>query len=161
MNTETKIFEKLPFWRPKRWNLDETRWTTYGVSIVDPFPIEKFHKFGWMWILVQNKISTERKIFEKKMPFRRPKQWNSAKKWWTSCGILLVDPFPIEKLHKFVWIWMPMRNKVNRKTKIFEKSHLIGRNDRNRLKNDKPSKESCSLTHFQSKSHKNLCDSKV
>ena len=41
--TETKILKKMPFRKPKRWNLAEKRWTSYGVLFVDPFPVEKFH----------------------------------------------------------------------------------------------------------------------
>ena len=48
----------------------------------------------------KKKTTTETKIL-KKMPFRRPKRWNLAKKGWTSSGVLSVDPFPIEKLHQF------------------------------------------------------------
>ena len=50
----------------------------------------------------QNKTTTETKIL-KKMPRRMPKRWNLAEKWWTSYGVLSVDPFPIEKLRQFKW----------------------------------------------------------
>ena len=43
----------------------------------------------------KNKTTTETKIL-KKMPCRMPKRWNLAEKWWTSYGVLSVDPFPIE-----------------------------------------------------------------
>ena len=78
------FFKKISFRRPKRWNLAEKRWTSYGVLSVDPFQIEKLDQFKWNWILAQKKKkSTEWKIFEK-MPFRRPKWWNFVEKWWTS-----------------------------------------------------------------------------
>ena len=53
--TETKILKKMPFRKPKRWNLAEKRWTSYGVLSVDPFPSEKFHYFKQNWILAQKK----------------------------------------------------------------------------------------------------------
>ena len=49
--TEMKIFKKMPFCRPKRWNLAEKRWTSYGVLSVVPFPIKKLHHFKLNWIL--------------------------------------------------------------------------------------------------------------
>ena len=61
--TETKILKKILFRRPKRWNLAEKQWTSYGVLSVDPFSIEKMHQFKRNWILAQKKMSTETKIF--------------------------------------------------------------------------------------------------
>ena len=156
-STETKILKKMPCRRAKQLNLAEKQWTSYEVLSVDPFPIEKLHQFKRNWILRQQKMSTETKIFKKcnfgdrndriwlksdepltesnlsthfqsksstnvpqmkfwhqkqnddrnkilkKMPCRMPKRWNLAEKWWTSYGVLSVDPFPIEKLHQFKW----------------------------------------------------------
>ena len=98
--TETKILKKILFRRPKPWNLAKKQRRAYGVLLVDTFPIKKLHRFLSIWIPAQNKTRTETKIFEK-MPFRRPKRWNLAKKGWTSSGVLSVDPVPIEKLHQF------------------------------------------------------------
>ena len=43
----------------------QKRWTSYDVLLVDPFPIEKQHKFTRIWILLQKKTTTEKKIFKK------------------------------------------------------------------------------------------------
>ena len=63
--TETKIKKTMPCWRPKRWNLAEKRWTSYGVQSVDPLPIKKMHQFMRNWILAQKMTSTEMKNFKK------------------------------------------------------------------------------------------------
>ena len=34
-----------------------------------------------------------------------------AEKWWTSYGVLSVDPFPIEKLHQFKQNWILVHKK--------------------------------------------------
>ena len=90
---------KMPFPRPKRWHLSEKWWTSYRVQSVDPFPIEKLHKFEQIWILAQKKKSTETKIFEK-MPFRSLKRWNLAEKLWTLDGVLLIHLMPNLKFSK-------------------------------------------------------------
>ena len=41
------------------------RWTSYRVLLVDPFPIEKLHKFAWIWILVQKRNKHRNKNFWK------------------------------------------------------------------------------------------------
>ena len=103
--TEMKIFKKMPFWRPKQWNLAEKRWTSYRVQSVDPFPIEKLHQFVRIWILSQKKENWAlKRKFSKKMPFRRQKRWNLAEKWWISYAVMAVDPFAFKKLNKFAWI---------------------------------------------------------
>ena len=61
----------MPLRRPKRWNLAEKRWTSYGVLSVDPFPIKKLHQFKRNWILAHKKNEQRNKNF-KTMPFRRP-----------------------------------------------------------------------------------------
>ena len=61
--TEMKIFKKMPFWRPKQWNLAEKRWTSYRVQSVDPFPIEKLHQFVRIWILAQKNNEHRNKNF--------------------------------------------------------------------------------------------------
>ena len=97
--------------------------------------------------------------FLKKMSFQRPKWWNLAEKRWASYGVLLIDPFPIEKLHKLLRIWILAQNKTSTETKKFRKKcHFRGQNDGIWPKNDEPT-ESCSLTHFQLKSCTNLCES--
>ena len=64
--TETKFFIKMPFRRPKRWNLAEKRWTSYGVLSIKPFPIERLHQFVRTCILAEKiKPSTETEIFKK------------------------------------------------------------------------------------------------
>ena len=54
----------MPCLRPKRWNLAEKRWTSYGVQSVDPFPIEKLHQFKRNWILAQKKRAPKWKFFK-------------------------------------------------------------------------------------------------
>ena len=103
----------------------------------------------------KKKTTTETKIL-KKMPFRRPKRWNLAKKGWTSSGVLSVDPFPIEKLHQFKRNWILTQQKTSTETKIFKKCNFGDRNDRIWLKNDDSPGESFPLTYFQSKSSTNL-----
>ena len=71
--TETKILKKMPCRRPKRWNLVEKWWTSYGVLSVDPFQIEKLHQFKWNRILAHINNEHRNENF-KKMPFRRPKR---------------------------------------------------------------------------------------
>ena len=58
------IFKKMPFPRPKRWNLAEKWWTSYRVQSVDPFPIEKLHQFERIGILAKKKTSTETKFLK-------------------------------------------------------------------------------------------------
>ena len=56
----------MPFRRPKRWNLAEKRWTSYGVLSIKPFPIERLHQFVRTCILAEKiKPSTETEIFKK------------------------------------------------------------------------------------------------
>ena len=95
------------------------------------------------------------KIF-KKMPFRRPKRWNLAEKWWTSYGVLSVDPFLIEKLHQFKRNWILAQKMTSTEMKNFKKCNFGDRNDRIWLKNDDSLGESFPLTYFQSKSSTNL-----
>ena len=46
-------------------------------------------------------------------------------KRWTSYGVLLVDPFPIEKQHKFVQIWIPMqKKKKDHRNENFQKNAI-------------------------------------
>ena len=54
------------------------------------------------------------------MLFRRPKRWNLAKKWWTSYGVLFVDPFPIETLHQFMRNWILAQKKWAPKLKFLK-----------------------------------------
>ena len=76
-STETKIMKNILFRRPKRWNLAENRWTSYGVLFVDPFPIEKLHQFKRNWILAQKKMSTKTIEFGRKMMILQgsPSHW--------------------------------------------------------------------------------------
>ena len=62
--TETKIMKKMPFRRPKWWNLAEKRWTSNRVLSVDPFPIEKLDQFKRNWILAQKKWAPKRKFLK-------------------------------------------------------------------------------------------------
>ena len=71
-STEMKIIKKMPFRRPKRKNLDEKRWTSCGVLAIDPFPLEKLHKFAWIYIPAQKEKRAQKWKFSKKMPFPRP-----------------------------------------------------------------------------------------
>ena len=48
-----EISKKKPVRRPKQWNLAKNRWASYGVPLVDPFPIEKLQKFERIWISAQ------------------------------------------------------------------------------------------------------------
>ena len=66
----------------------------------------------------KSKTSTETKIL-KKMPCRRPKQWNLAEKQWTSYEVLSVDPFPIEKLHQFKRNWILAQTKNEHRNENF------------------------------------------
>ena len=90
------------------------------------------------------------------MPCRRPKWWNVAEKWWTSYGVLSVDPFPIEKLHQFKRNWILAHKKKRGPKWNFKKSHFGDRNDRIWLKNDDSPGESFPLTYFKSKICTNL-----
>ena len=47
-----------------------------------------------------------------------------GKKWWTSYKVLLVDPFPIEKLYKYVQIWIPVQKKKEHRMKNFRKNAI-------------------------------------
>ena len=96
-------------------------------SSVDPFPIEKLHQFVRIWILVQKKKknSAPKKKFSKKMSFRRPKRWNFAETRWTYDGVLAVDPFPIEKLHKNARTWILTQKKKSTEMKFFKKKNAI------------------------------------
>ena len=82
-----------------------------------------------------------------------------GKKRWTTYGVLLIDPFPIEKLHKFMWIWI-LTQKKTPKWKFLKKCHFEARNDGIGPKNKLPPMQPCSLTHFESKSYTNLHKSK-
>ena len=143
----------------------QKRWTSYDVLLVDPFPIEKQHKFTRIWILLQKKNKHGNENFQKKCHFgvhndeicpkndqppmkscslthcnRKATQikWTPLRKFskrclfgaemmefgdkrWTSYGVLLVDPFPIETQHKFVQIWILMQKKKSTEMKIFKK----------------------------------------
>ena len=105
----------------KQWNLAEKQWTSDGVLLVDPFLIKELHKFVQIYFPAWNKTSKKMTIF-KKIPFRRPKRWNLANKRRTSYEVLLVDPSPVENLHKFVWIYILAQNKMSTETKIFEEN---------------------------------------
>ena len=98
-----KFSKKLPFPRPKQWNLAENDYPPMDLA---RWPI------------------SNRKATQICVEFRREKkkkQWNSnfrnnaiseaetmefGEKQYTSCGVLLVDPFSIDRLHKFAWIWI-------------------------------------------------------
>ena len=70
------------------------------------------------------------------LKFGPKKLMELGEKWWTSYGVLLVDPFPIEKLHKFAWIWIPTQKKKRAPNKKFSKKcHFGGWNDGNWKKN--------------------------
>ena len=43
-----KIFEKNALSKAETMELSEIRWTTYGVLLVHPFPVEKLQKFVWI-----------------------------------------------------------------------------------------------------------------
>ena len=103
----------------------------------------------------KNKTSTETKIL-KKMPCRRAKQLNLAEKQWTSYEVLMVDPFPIEKLHQFKRNWILAQKKTSTETKIFRKCSFGDRNNRIWLKNDDSPVVSFPLTSFHLKSCANL-----
>ena len=44
----------------------QKRWTSYDVLLVDPFPIEKQHKFTRIWILLQKQNEHRNENFQKK-----------------------------------------------------------------------------------------------
>ena len=113
----------MPFGMLKQWNLAEKQWTSDGVLLVDPFLIKELHKFVQIYFPAWNKTSKKMTIF-KKIPFRRPKRWNLANKRRTSYEVLLVDPSPVENLHKFVWIYILVQNKMSTETKIFKKNAI-------------------------------------
>ena len=58
------------------------------------------------------------------MPFSEGKTMELGKKWWTSYKVILVDPFPIEKLYKFVQIWILVQKKKVHRTKNFRKKAI-------------------------------------
>ena len=99
------IFKKMPFPRPKRWNLAEKWWTCYRVQSVDPFPIEKLHQFERIGILAKKKTSAETKIFKKYHVAGR-NDASLPKKWWFYEGVLPVDLFLIEKFDLLAWNWI-------------------------------------------------------
>ena len=99
----------------------EKRWTSYRVLLVDPFPIKKLHKFAWIWISVPKKNRAPKWKFSKKKCHFGSRN-NGI--WRKMMEVILVKPFPIEKLHKFVWIWIPAPKKKSSETKIFEKNAI-------------------------------------
>ena len=86
--------------------------------------------------------------FRKKMPFKRSKRWNLAEKQLSSLGVLLIDPFTIKKLLKFVQIWISAQKKRAPKRKFSKKCDFGGRNDGIWPRNDEPPPEFCLLAHF-------------
>ena len=89
-----KIFKKMPFLRPKRWNLAKN----------DEHPMESCPLTHF-----QSKSCTNFCEYE----FRLKLKQGLKQKFLNKCHfggrrwtyrVLLVDTFPIEKLHKFVWI---------------------------------------------------------
>ena len=151
-STETKILKNMPFRRPKRW-------TSYGVLFVDPFPIEKLHKFKRNWILAQKKTSTEMKNFLKcNFGYRNDR---ISLKNDDSPG----ESFPLTYFQSKSCTNLPQtefRRKKKRppKRKFWKKCHFGGWNDGIWPKKDEPLTESYLLTHFQSKSCTNLSESR-
>ena len=93
------------------------------------------------------------------MPFRTPKWLNLAEKRWFYRGVLPIDQFPIEKLHKFASNRILAQKKNNHRNEYFQKtSCFAGRNDGIWPKNDEPLTGSYLLTHFKSKSWTNLSE---
>ena len=78
----------------------QKRWTSYDVLLVDPFPIEKQHKFTRIWILLQKKNEHRIKNFRKNA-ISEAEMMEIGRKMGTSDGVLLIDPLAIEKQHKF------------------------------------------------------------
>ena len=71
---------------------------------------------------------------------------------WTSYDVLLVDPFPIEKQHKFTRIWILLQKENEHRNENFQKKcHFGVHNDEIWPKNDEPPMKSCSLTHCNRK----------
>ena len=141
----------MPCWRPKRWNLAEKRWTSYGVQSVDPLQIEKLHQFKWNWILAQKMSSTEMKNFKKcNFGDRNDRIWLKND---DSPGESF--PFPYFQF-KSALICLKLNSGAKKKRlpkrKFLKKCHVGGRNDGIWPKNDQPLTESYLLTHFQSKS---------
>ena len=75
-----------------------------------------------------------------------------GQKRWISYDVLLIDPFPIEKHHKFTRIWILLQKKKKHGNENFQKKcHFGVRNDEIWPKNDEPPMKSCSLTHCNRK----------
>ena len=115
------IFKKMPFPRPKRWNLAEKWWTSYRVQSVDPFPIEKLHQFERIGILAKKKTSTETKIFKKYHVAGRNDASLPKKRWFYE-GVLPVDLFLIEKFDLLAWNWIVAIKKNDQRNDNFHKN---------------------------------------
>ena len=74
-----KIFEKNAFLDTETMEFGGITINLPGSHPYCPFIIEKLYKFVRIGILAQNKTSIEINFFLK-IPFRRPKRWNLAKK---------------------------------------------------------------------------------
>ena len=77
-STEIKIKKKIPFSEAETMEFGQKTMNLLRSPARWPISNQKLHKFAWIWISAQNKMSTETIIF-RKMPFRRLKWWNLAK----------------------------------------------------------------------------------
>ena len=127
------ILKIMPFPRPKRWNLAEKWWTSYGVLSADPFQIEKLHQFKRNWIL----------------PQKTNEHWND--RIWPKNDDSPGESFPLTYFQSKSCTNLPQ-------TEFWKKCRVGGRNDGIWPKNDQPVTESYLLTHFQSKSCTNLSE---
>ena len=104
-STETKIFKKCNF-----VERNERIWLKNDDSPGESFPLTYFQSKSCtnfpqteFWHKKKKKWPPKRKIW-KTCHFGGRNDGIWPKKRWTSCAVLLVDLFPIEKLHKFAWI---------------------------------------------------------
>ena len=108
----------------------------------------------------KKKMSTKTKKNFEKLPFRRPKRGNFARKNGPLMESYSLTHLQSKSCENLCEIEYQSKKNPAPKQKFSKKCNFGGEIDGIWPKKDKPLTESCSLTHFQSKSCTNFCEFK-